>query len=49
MALCDTQIWVAKSQGWIVKSELKMDDSTSTTRYVYTDVQAPPNAKAPDK
>jgi len=44
----DTQTWISKSQGLVVKSIVTTDESTGTTLYVYTNVQAPAGAK-PDK
>jgi outer membrane lipoprotein-sorting protein len=46
-AKSDTQLWISKGQGLIIKWEMKTDDMTMTTRYVYTDIQAPANAKRP--
>jgi hypothetical protein len=41
----DSQTWISKSQGLIVRHEVKTDDTTATLRYVYTDIQAPVIAK----
>jgi hypothetical protein len=46
-ATSDTQTWISKSQGLIVKSTTKAGDSTMTISYVYTNVQAPSNARQP--
>jgi hypothetical protein len=43
----DAEIWISKAQGLIVRHEAKSDGFTMTIRYVYTDVQAPANAKGP--
>jgi hypothetical protein len=43
----DAQTWISKSQGLLVKQIMIIDDTTVTTRYVYTGVQAPTNAKPP--
>jgi hypothetical protein len=43
----DSQAWISKSQGLLVKQIMTIDDSTTTTRYVYAGVQAPSNAKSP--
>jgi hypothetical protein len=45
----DAQTWISKSQGLLVKQVMTVDDTTVTTRYVYTGVQAPSNAKGPDQ
>jgi hypothetical protein len=43
----DAQAWISKSQGLLVKQIMTVDDTTTTTRYVYTGIQAPSNAKPP--
>lgn len=45
----DAEIWISKSQELIVRHEARSDGFTMTTRYVYTDFQAPANAKGPDQ
>jgi hypothetical protein len=41
----DSQTWISKNQGLLVKQIMTIDDTIVTTRYVYTDIQAPSKAK----
>jgi hypothetical protein len=41
----DTQTWISKGQGLVVEGIVTTEEATSTTRYVYTNVQAPADAK----
>lgn len=43
----DAQTWISKSQGLLVKQITIIDDTTVTTRYVYTGITAPSNPKPP--
>ena len=43
----DTQIWISKDQGLILKYQAISADMTINYRYLYTDIRAPANAKGP--
>ena len=45
----DTQIWISKDQGLILKYQANTADMTINYRYLYTDIRAPANAKGPDQ
>jgi acyl-CoA hydrolase len=45
----DALTWISKNQGLIIKYQANIGDMTITSRYVYTDIRAPANAKGPDQ